>query len=262
MRNIVISGIFVCLSITGVFADSLEVTVPIVVKETEHRFNFGLLNIGYERIAANSIYTGFDVRMASIMNTDINKVKNMDHYVNGELRLGYNHQMSNVDRVTPYAGIGFSVFSVEKEEGKLKNWNYGLVGAKYLHRFGPTFEMGLHLKGYLSISQRRYQADKTVANETIANAPIAKVTEVEGELPKVEVIPFSNDKGGTHSSKPHFSAIKVNDSRWLSEIGVPLVWHVGNQKNWEIMLEPYYMQIPNDKVTHIIGSRAAIGYHF
>ena len=257
MRNIVVAGIFVCLSITGLFADSVAFVKPIVIRDAEHRFNFGLLNIGYERIAPGSVYTGFDVRMASIMNTDVNKVKNIDHYVNGELRLGYNHQMSDVDRITPYGGIGFSIFSIEKEEGKLKNWNYGLVGVKYLHRFGPTFEMGLHLKGYLSISQRRYQADKPLANATIPRVSIT-----EGELPKIEVIPFANSKGGTHEGKSHFTAVKVNDSRWLTEIGVPLVWHVGDQKNWEIMLEPYYMQIPNEELTHIIGSRAAIGYHF
>lgn len=224
-------------------------------KVYEHRFNFGLLNIGYERISPNSVYTGFDARMASIINTDVNKVKSIDHYANGELRLGYNHQIGDVDRVTGYGGIGFSVFSVEKEAGKLKNWNYGMVGAKYLHQFGPIFEMGLHLKGYMSISAKRYEADKP---KKIKSLVIPKVVKANEALPQISTIEFVNQNG----NESHLTAVKVNDSRWLTELGVPLIWHVGEKKNWEIMIEPYYMQIPNEKLTHIIGSRAAMGYYF
>ena len=218
----------------------------------EHRFNFGLLNLGYERILPDSVYTGFDVRMASILNTTDNKVKSVDHYVNGELRIGYNHQIGDMDRITPYTGIGFSVFSIEKEQGKLKNWNYGTIGAKYLHRFGNTFEMGMHLKGYLSISAKRYESKK----EESESVSLPYILEEEGKIPRIA---FSNEN---NHGKNTLTAVKVNETRWLTEIGIPLIWHVGDQKNWEIMIEPYYMQMPNEKLTHIIGSRAEIGYHF
>lgn len=54
----------------------------------------------------------------------------------------------------------------------------------------------------------------------------------------------------------------IKDNRWMAEIGLPLVWHVGSEKNWEIQFEPYYLQIPNATRMHLVGSKLAFGFRF
>ena len=257
MRNIVVSGILSLGLSSGLIADESAPLKPIN-DGIEHSFKFGLLNLGYERVKTDCIYTGVETKIASILNFENdNKSKTLDHYINGEIRLGYNLGMSEVDVITPYGGIGFSVFSIEKAEGKLKNWNYASLGVKYMHKFGEMFEMGLHMKGSWSISQRQYQTfnSKPVKKEQ----PTLAVQEAPGDAPAVETVKFHNEDQGT---KDNLTSVKVNDSRFITEIGVPMVWNLGEERKWSVHFEPYYMQIPNRKLTHVLGSKLALGYRY
>jgi len=188
--------------------------------EHEHRINFGIVNLGYERIKMNCIYIGADAKLTSFYAVDHKKNDPLNYFVNGELRMGYNHVLSGEDILIPYAGIGFSVFKIEKEDGNIRDWNYATIGMKLFHRFGPIFEMGVHGKGYYSIQQKRVDLD---------------------------------------SSKQKRSS---KDTRWMVEASIPFIWHIGEMKNWEVQLEPYYLQIPNAKRLHLLGSRLSFGYRF
>jgi hypothetical protein len=196
--------------------------VTSILTEHEHRLNFGFLNVGYERIQQNSIYVGADIKGTFVYTLDGEKEDYIDHFFNGELRMGYNHAFTERDVLTPYAGLGFSVFKFEKKDGNLRDWNYAIIGAKYSHQFGDIFEMGAHLKTYLSIQEKR--------------------TSLIEEKKKYK--------------------FNIKDSRWMMEASLPMIWHVGATKNWEIQLEPYYMQIPNGKRLHLLGSRLSFGFRF
>jgi hypothetical protein len=212
-------------------------------KEYEHRINFGFLNLGYERVKTDSIYTGLDVKMTSVLYSDAKKKDPLDYFVNAELRMGYNHAFSESDQIIPYLATGFSVFSLQNKVDKVKNWTYASTGIKYFHQFGPIFEMGLHIKGYISINQKR------------------KV------LKEVEVIvsqdtPVYDSKPTATFTKTESKLVSIKDTRWMSEIAIPFIWHVGDEKNWEIQFEPYFSQIPNAKITNLIGSRLTCAYRF
>ena len=261
MRKVILSGIVICAPLLSLFADGGPAPVAYVppksqdlrisekgLPEHEHRVNFGFVNVGYERIKNDSIYTGVETKLTTVWNTDNSKSKPLDHFINWEVRLGYNHSVSDSDIFVPYIGTGFSAFSVQKTDGKVKSWSYGTAGLKYFHQFGPIFEMGIHLKGYLSINQRR-NVVKTV--DTPKEESITTIG-IIGDVPE-----FDNAK-----TEVKLVTKRVKDTRWISEVGIPFVWHVGEQKNWEIHFEPYYLQIPNAKITHLIGSRLACGYRF
>lgn len=254
MKNIVIAGIVGLSPFITLIADG-NVNPPPLVSIHEHRVNFGLLNLSYERIQPDSIYTGIETKFSSFLLNEKDKSKSVNHYLNGEIKLGYNHQLTEVDSITGYGGVGFSAFSVENKEGKLRNWNFATIGVKYLHQFGEIFEMGLHMKGFRSISQKRYAHQKVKD----IDAEIPKVIEEEGSLPRIEMIRFQSEKD---HGKTNLTAVKVNDTRFVVQIGIPMIWHVGANKNWEIQFEPYYMQIPNVDLTHIIGSNVGIGYRY
>ncbi len=262
MRNIILSGVVFCAPLLSLIADGAPCPVRYVppkaqdlrisekgIVSHEHRVNFGFVNLGYERIKNDSIYTGLESKLTTVWNTSGTKTKPLDHFINWEVRLGYNHSATDSDIFVPYLGTGFSVYSVQKIDGNVKSWSYGTAGIKYFHQFGPIFEMGIHLKGYLSINQKRTVV-KTEQVEVPASTVIAAA--IESDVPE-----FSNAK-----TEVKLVTKRVRDTRWISEIGIPFIWHVGAEKNWEIQFEPYYLQIPNAKITHLIGSRLNFGYRF
>jgi hypothetical protein len=253
MKKILISGVVFLLPLLNLSADTIDdfKIIETQIKasrvsenaEHEHRINFGFLNLGYERIKDNSIYTGLDVKMTSVLYSDANKKDPLDYFVNAELRMGYNNALSESDRITPYLGIGFSVFSLQNKVDKVKNWTYASIGAKYFHQFGPIFEMGIHIKGNISINQKRRvlkEVEVVVSQDTPVydSEPTSTFTKTETKL------------------------VSVKDTRWMSEIAIPFIWHLGNEKNWEIQFEPYFSQIPHAKIANLIGSRLICGYRF
>jgi len=258
MKNVLISGVVFLIPILSLYGEAHcpicdDVTDAKLIKdvkviknienEYEHRVNFGFLNLGYERIKPNSVYTGLDVKMTSILYCDARKKDPMDYFVNAELRMGYNHAFNENDQIIPYLSTGFSVFSLQNKIDKVKNWTYASVGVKYLHQFGPLFEMGLHIKGYISINQKR----KVLKEIEVA---VGRDTPVYDHKPTVIF------------TKSETRLVSVKDTRWMSEIAVPFIWHLGSEKNWEIQFEPYFSQIPNAKITNLIGSRLSCGYRF
>lgn len=243
----------------------------------EHRINFGLLNLGYERILPDSFYVGADVKFTPIYSLDKDKQNSFDHFINGELRFGYNHSITKKDTFVPYFGVGFSVFKFEKKEGNLKDWNYATLGLKGFHKFGEIFEMGLHIKGYRSIQEKK----TTVIKKKKKNPDIIIINRVpkmqdnqgnplvviDGKLQpeKLNNAPIAQPIGNPKEiieEKLDTQTISFKDASWMMEIGVPLIWHIGSEKNWEIQVEPYYLQIPNGKRLHLLGSRLSFGFRF
>ena len=52
------------------------------------------------------------------------------------------------------------------------------------------------------------------------------------------------------------------DNMWGGEIGIPLVWHVGSTRRWDVQLEPYFLKIGFSEVQNIYGTRLLFGYRF
>lgn len=46
------------------------------------------------------------------------------------------------------------------------------------------------------------------------------------------------------------------------EISMPLIWHVGEKKEWEISAEPFYHHMPDVIIKRSIGSKFSFGYKF
>lgn len=253
----------------------------------EHRLNFGLFNLGYERILPNSSYVGADVKLTPFYTVDGDNKNTFNYFINGELRMGYNHAFNKQDTIIPYAGMGFSVFKFEKKEGKIRDWNYATIGAKYLHQFGEIFEMGLHIKAYRSIQETKHSIVKVKKTKPVEHIIINEPTKlqdamgnklviVEGKLqvdketsvnppatrPVTEIAKPSPVNPKPNSETLHSETISFKDASWMMEVSIPLIWHVGETRNWEIQLEPYYMQIPNGKRLHLLGSRLSFGFRF
>ena len=49
---------------------------------------------------------------------------------------------------------------------------------------------------------------------------------------------------------------------WGGEIGVPLIWHVGSHRLWDIQLEPYFLKLDFSEVQNAYGLRMLFGYCF
>ena len=53
-----------------------------------------------------------------------------------------------------------------------------------------------------------------------------------------------------------------HNNMWGGEIGVPLGWHIGTTKRWDIQLEPYFLKLDFSEVQNIYGTRLLFGYRF
>ncbi len=95
MRKVILSGIVICAPLLSLFADGGPAPVAYVppksqdlrisekgLPEHEHRVNFGFVNVGYERIKNDSIYTGVETKLTTVWNTDNSKSKPLDHCIN------------------------------------------------------------------------------------------------------------------------------------------------------------------------------------
>jgi hypothetical protein len=244
----------------------------------EHRINFGLLNLGYERILRESFYVGADVKFTPLYSLDRKKQNSFDHFVNGELRFGFNQPIFENDLFIPYFGVGFSVFKFEKKQGNLRDWNYATIGLKAFHKFGEIFEMGLHVKTYRSIQEKRTSIikkrkpqnttiiiinDKTKMQDKMGNKLVIKNGKLQPENSNAEVVAQQTfQEPEIITEKSGSKTISFKDASWMVEIGLPLIWHLGQERNWEIQVEPYYMQIPSGKRMHLLGSRLSFGFRF
>jgi hypothetical protein len=54
----------------------------------------------------------------------------------------------------------------------------------------------------------------------------------------------------------------ANKNMWGTEVGIPLVWHFGKAKRWDVKAEPYFLRLQFSEVQNIFGTRALIGYRF
>ncbi len=49
---------------------------------------------------------------------------------------------------------------------------------------------------------------------------------------------------------------------WGYEIDLPLTWHLGDTKQWDLQLEPYYLKFNAKENLNIFGGRLLLGYRF
>ena len=49
---------------------------------------------------------------------------------------------------------------------------------------------------------------------------------------------------------------------WGYEVALPLTWHVGASKKWDLQFQPYLLKLDVNSISHIWGARLEAGYSF
>ncbi|MGH2612173.1 MAG: hypothetical protein ACRDFB_03880, partial [Rhabdochlamydiaceae bacterium] len=49
---------------------------------------------------------------------------------------------------------------------------------------------------------------------------------------------------------------------WGYEVALPLTWHVGASKKWDLQFQPYLLKLDVNSISHILGARLQAGYSF
>ena len=67
-----------------------------------------------------------------------------------------------------------------------------------------------------------------------------------------------------HEEKLRFLGIKkkTHNGLWGGEIGVPLLWHLGLRKRWNIQLEPYFLKLDFSETQNVYGTRLLFDFCF
>lgn len=205
------------------------------------------------------------------MNIHIKDVKAEGARFFSGLRLGYEYLKPDAF----YAGIDLLGTSSEvdfkaTEKGEGVSWDKGDRGLGDLEgRFGYTFArvkwmatpfLGLGMYGVYTVDHHNHQGFKETLpyltagvrstylfNATFTcgvNAQILHTFSAEQEF---------KYKGGK---------VTTHHNMWGGEIGVPLAWHVGATKRWDIQLEPYFLKLDFSETQNMYGAKVLFGYRF
>ena len=70
---------------------------------------------------------------------------------------------------------------------------------------------------------------------------------------------------GTRSLLNEYEIPTYNEresNKWGIEVGLPVAWHLGENRDWEIQLEPYFTHVACAGKLEFIGSRLTFGFRF
>ncbi len=192
---------------------------------------FGGLRLRYEYLKPKAIYAGIDL-FSAVSNKSFNASIKEFHFPhnnkvtgfsNFELRLGYTAGIKKWS-LTPFFGLGGYSFANNGHSFHFRETMlYYAAGLRSLFDLSDSFYLGANLKVFRTDDTERK---------------------------------FTFRFGG------HIKHLKNSDNMWGGEIGVPLVWHVGSRRRWDIQLEPYFLKLDFSEVQNIYGTRLLFGYSF
>jgi hypothetical protein len=192
---------------------------------------FGGLRLRYEYLTPSSFYAGVDLFSAVTNKSFHAKYKKYHFHVNNgitgfgnfEFRLGYTFSIRH-GMLTPFLGMGAYSFG---NNGRYFHFRESMVyyagGLRSLFQLNSLFSIGWNLKVF--------RTDDTVQK-------------------------FKYIFAGRRIKRTE------HDNMWGGEVGMPLVWHVGSSKRWDIQLEPYFLKLSFSEVQNIYGARLLAGYRF
>lgn len=201
---------------------------------------YGGLQATYDYVQPNSIYFGAEGLYALGRTTNeyqrwggIDQFKDDSKFAHLEGRIGYTF-LPKVDlQIVPFVGLGWYYnhnhstnhpdFRFE-ELSLTENIAYYAAGLRMMKTFNRSFDFGVNLKGMESFLVRE----------------------------NYEVT------GSSYSYQYHHQW----RNRFGYEIGLPCVFHPGKSKNWNIQLEPYFLELPSGGREFILGGRFLAGYRF
>ncbi len=190
----------------------------------------GFLGIraGYEYLKPKAFYAGIDL-LSAISNKSFHATSQGNHFQhsgntgfgNVEIRLGYTFANQDV-MLTPFLGIGAYAFGNNSHYFHFnESMVYYTAGMRSLLELSHSFNLGLNWK-------------------------IFRTTDTEQKFKYL----FA---GQTIKPTDH-------NNMWGGEIGVPLIWHLGCAKRWDIQLEPYFLKLTFSEPQNIYGTRLLFGY--
>jgi hypothetical protein len=192
---------------------------------------FGGLRLRYEYLKPKNFYAGLDL-FSAVSNKSFNakyhnihfhQNNNITGFSNFEFRLGYTFDPKH-GMITPFLGAGGYYFANYGHHFHFREvMLYYAVGMRSLFELSHLFSLGVNWK-------------------------VFHTTDTEQKF--------------KYLFMGHIIKSKDHDNMWGGEIGIPLIWHVGSTKRWEIQLEPYFLKLNFSEVQNIYGTRLLFGYRF
>lgn len=189
------------------------------------------LRLRYEYLKPHSLYGGLDLFSAVSNHSfqakkhDIHfhKNNNITGFSNFELRLGYAVSIEKKKLLTPFLGFGGYYFANYGHHFHFHEMMlYYAAGMRCAFEINPGFALGLNWKIFHT---------------------------------------FDSDQKFKYKLRRNITK-KDHDNVWGGEIGIPIDWHVGSAKKWDIQLEPYFLKLAFSEVQNIYGIRLLFGYLF
>jgi len=184
-----------------------------------------------------------------------------DHKISlGILHLGYEY----LHKGNPYAGVDLrlSPFMSKNDEKEISSNNYFYNGEA---RIGFNFDLfpENNLIAYLGggVSKFHFTDINTYLQDWIYLVGGMRASHRFGPMFEMGL-----ELRATRSIKEwvkiHDVIIKGDGEDWGMEMSVPFVWHLGENKEWEIQAEPFYKQMPKIASNDFVGTRLTLGYRF
>lgn len=196
-----------------------------------HKLNFGITQFGYEYHKEDALYAGVDFKLSPLVNLDSESSGPKEFSVDEK-----DTDFSELDYWTNMEirlGYNFSLGNIHNVVP------YISVGYSHFNFTNKDFE--LKQLGYLSFGLKTYHT-------------VGPIFQIGTHIRTYRNLMVNyNALGRTYAS---------GKKEWKVEFGLPLIWHVGDTKQWEILLEPYYIQLPTTYNAEFLGTRLTFGYRF
>ncbi len=159
------------------------------------------------------------------------KYKSRTRFAHTEARLGYNFQAGSRSLITPFLGLG-GYYS-----RSTSSWSVEEIYIPNSTRLTSSW-------GYYALGMRTFF---TIRPSFDLGLILKGMRSFSGRI-KFES-PVLDRKGSLANS-------------WGYEIDLPLTWHLGATKQWDIQLEPYFLKLSTKDNLNIFGGRLLLGYRF
>lgn len=211
----------------GIFGLSINTTVKNFQTSGQKFLEFW--QIGYEYLKPSSFYAGINFSLGQAVGS-IQTTHNQNSFSstknpgfwNGDLRLGYTLPKANLF-ISPFLSLGF----------------YGLIPSYFYQSDGGLRQTSFYLGGGLQILY-----------PVFSSFDVAIDIEFFGDL----ISKISYDNLGMKYS--------LSRSNGGAKAAFPLIWHLGEDKRFDIRLQPYLFTLSWSDLELFYGASLIAGYHF
>lgn len=164
-----------------------------------------------------------------------------------------------------YAGADFRISPIwNPNDKKLDLKDYFANGEVRLgHTFGMSDSDTLISYGALGYTQFHRNYADNYLKEMCYFSVGAKFLHEFGSIFELGVhVKASRILSNIYTLKYFHSGQTIETTKWSYEFGLPLIFHIGKERQWEIQLEPYYTRIRAAIGFELLGSKLTFGFRF